>query len=1517
MPKCAPNRIPTHSLSCEYFPVAFAAYLLFPYFCPPVGYYYTMERLFYFLSFIFVSLSAKAQLNCTFAHYSQENGLSENSVMDMVQDHDGMIWFATWDGISRFDGYDFKVYKARKENDVSWTSNRVEDLDVDKYGDVWCVTYDGHAFRFDKRMETFVEVPSNGLGKDLSIISIIPLDNGTVWLLTDNNGGIRVTSDSKTGQSVAEIHLSNVSKGRATKIFTVFLDSKGREWLLTENGLLRIEGTGSQAAYFVNAHSNSIHSDQSFFSALQIGQRIYFASRQGRIWIYSLDDDTFVLKEIAQEDDIVGIREWYDNRMILVTRNSGILVTDTDLNVIRVYGSEQGFDFRRYPAQSAYVDSRQEVWIAVNKLGCVCRISPATGEFKVEQVTVEQDAADRSTPVFSICEDGKGNLWVHPVGGGLSWFDRMQDRLVPFYDEPGSDQWRFSNKLHAMMVDRQGNLWLGTHSKGLEKVSFFDNDFRLVKPLLCNYDTNANHVRSLCEDSQHRFWIGTRDGKLSVYTSSFDYIGYLTADGRISRTGTPFITPAYRIIEDSRHDIWIASKGGGVIRLAPHQDRYAVTQYVYDVNDIYSLSHNSVYDIFEDGIGRLWVVTFGGGINYMERQADGSYRFINARNNMKSYPMERCYKARSIQRDKDGVLWVATSNGLLSFSEKFTRPEAIGFKLHARESDRKESLSNNDIYDILLTRQGRLFFATFGGGLNEMSGIDENGNACFVPYTTKQGLSTDVLVSLAEDTEGNIWIGTESGLSRMDIATHHFDNFLKQELGDELNFEESTALAVSDGRLLFGSNRGVLSFSPEEVKTNSYVPDIVFSGLKVANEDVVPQSGSVLPESLNSLAHLVLPHTKNTISLSFAALDMNFPKNIKYAYMLEGFDDGWNYVGEQRIATYTNLPRGKYIFRIKSTNGAGVWVDNERQLAITVKSAFWETPYAYLLYSLLFIVILLGGAYTLFVIYRLKHEMSVEQQLTDMKLRFFTNISHELRTPLTLIEGPVDHILKRTDLDKEMRGQLQIVERNTHRMLRLVNQILDFRKIQNNKMKLCVEQVDIVPFTRKIMENFEEMAESNKIDFIFESEQPSLKLWVDTDKVEKIIFNILSNAFKYTQPGKTITVFIHENEKTVELGVRDQGIGIPEQMKKSLFVRFETLLDKNLFNKNSTGIGLSLVKELADLHHATVLVDSAVGKGSCFTVVFLKGKEHYDGHVEFLVSDNVEIESPAGEQLAADAQSVVVDQGCMLLVEDNFELRFFLRTVFNGQFRIVEAANGVEGLEKARKYLPEIIICDIMMPGMDGITLTRELRNDVSTSHIPIVLLTAKTDIDSKLQGMELGVDSYITKPFSAVYLKARVDNLLARRQRLREFYHEHLMDIGGVVPAEAEEEIKSMPSPDKQFIDHLTEFMEKNIDNGNLLVDDLVQEMAVSRSVFFKKLKSLTGLAPIEFIKEVRVKRSAQLIESGEFNMTQIAYMVGINDPRYFSRCFKQRFGMTPTEYKDRLKKGTLERKPLTKPVE
>ena len=1491
-----------------------------------------MKPLISILLFIYACLCVRAQSNCTFSHYSIEDGMSENTVMDITQDNDGLIWIATWNGLNRFDGVNFKVYKTRQSDSEEWGSNRIEQLETDLYGNVWCITYDDRAFSFEQRSELFREMPQPADGKPIiPLNSITTLPNGSVWLLSEANGAIRVVHDKKTGETTSAVYLSaEAGCSRSAQVNSVFLDSHGYEWVITSSGLLRIGSDGEESEYFVNSTPYP-EADCRLFTASELGGRIFFGGTNGMVWVFSYDTDKFQLYKIDSQGDIIALKMIDGTKLAAITNIGDIFVRDTKTGEKKVYKFNDKFDFNKHPVASIYVDSHNEIWLGVEKHGAVCHFNLATQVFKTEQMKVEIEPAERSAPYFSACEDIHGNLWIHPMGGGLAWFDRKQNKLLPFHNELDSPDWRFSEKLHSMMTDRQGNLWLGTHSKGLEKVTFYESDFSFFVPSVVeNKDgtvhaatTDANHVRTVFEDNKHRVWIGTRDGRVSVYDKDWQLIGYLTTDGRLSKNGELLIGVIYKIMQDSSGSLWIATKGHGLIRLKDNGDKFAVERITHDSNNPYSLNSNVVYDVVEDGKGRIWAVTFDKGINMIQPD-DISGKILNSNNDLKTYPLERCGKARRMIRDDKGILWVATSNGLLSFDENFDDPASIVFNLHVQTADDKNSVGGNNVYDILKTSKGELFFASFDGGLSKFEGLDSSGKAKFRSFSMVDGLPTDVLYSLAEDSQGYLWIGTEYGLSCMNTVSMKFDNFVHElrvnergvyGQGDVVDLEESTAMRCSDGRMLFGTNSGVLSFYPEQINPNDYVPDIVFTELRINGEPIAPSTHTALPTSLNSIDKLVLSHKENMVSISYAALDFTFPNSIRYAYKLEGFDQTWNYIGKQQSATYTNLPHGEYTFMVASTNGAGVWIPNVRTLKVKVKPSFNETPFAICLYAVLSLAVLALIAYIFFTIFKLKHEVSVEQRITDLKLSFFTDISHELRTPLTLIAAPIEHILNHAVINDDVRDQLNVVQRNTDRMLHLVNQILDFRKIQSSKMKLHVEQIEAVSFLRKIMGNFESVAKECGTDFVFESELSEATLWADKDKLEKIVFNLLSNAFKYTPKGKSIRLFLREEADSISIGVEDKGIGIPKNKQASIFGKFETLLDSRNFISNSTGIGLALVKELVELHHAEITLVSEEGKGSCFTVVFKKGKDHYNKDVDFIIDDYVSAED-VQEEVTIDKEQET-DLKTMLIVEDNAELRIFLRTVFAATYNIIEAADGEEGLDKARQIVPDIIITDVSMPRKDGIELTKDLRSDMTTSHIPIILLTAKTDTDTKLRGIELGAESYITKPFSASYLEARVNNLLARRESLQHFYYERLIgslpdspndeekDIEPVKTADTTETIstieieQSLSDQDQKFMEQLTRFMEQNIDNGELIVEDLAKELAVSRSVLFKKMKSLTGLAPIEFIREMRVTRAAKLIETGKYTMTQISSMVGINDARYFSRCFKQRYGMTPTEYK------------------
>ena len=1491
----------------------------------------------------------QAQQHSFFTHYSTEDGLSQNTVMSMLQDHKDNLWFATWDGINRFDGYNFKTYKARQGNYISLTNNRADRMYEDRYGFLWLLTYDNRVHRFDPKTETFEQVPAAGEeGSTYNIHAIQVLPDGTVWLLTEHDGAIRVvTLPQKNYTTKSDIYSTKSGLFPADHFYQVYQDKAGNHWLLTDNGLGMIRpGEQQPVNYFVETKGKQDGMNQAFYAVRECEDDICFASDRGRIWCYQKQGGEFRLLELPTKARITSIHTVSNGNTVVTTDSDGFFLCNLKTNKHTHYSPVTCKELSAQPILSAYVDRTSEVWFEQEEPGVVVHFNPATGVVRREQMRVEYSNADRSRPAFHIHEDVHGHIWVHPYGGGFSYFDRDRNCLVPFYDDLGSNNWLFSNKIHAAFSDKQGNLWLCTHSKGLEKVTFRNVPFSMLTPVPHEYESLSNEVRSVCEDKQGNLWVGLKDGMIRLYDSNRKFIGHLTGNGTISMTGTPMEGTAYFIMQDSKGIIWIATKGNGLVRaeqISPTSMSYKLTRYQHDSNDMYSLSDNNVYCVYEDHHGRIWAATFAGGINYISQGEHGETVFINHRNNLKGYPIDVCYKARFITSDNNGRLWVGTTTGAVAFDENFKKPEDIQFHHFSRVPNDTKSLSNNDVHWIIATQQKELYLATFGGGLNKLISISENGHGEFKSYSVLDGLSSDVLLSIREDHKQNLWISTENGICKFVPSGERFENYDERSISFRVRFSEAASTLTSGGDMLFGTSNGLFMFTPDSIRKSSYVPPVVFSKLMVANEDVIPGEKSILKVDLDDTQELVLSHDENIFSVQYAALDYTNPQNIQYAYILDGFEKQWTFADRQRSVTYTNLPKGDYIFRVRSTNSDGVWVDNERILNITILPSFWETPLAYVLYVCFVLLIIFVAVYILFTIYRLKHEVSVEQQISDIKLRFFTNISHELRTPLTLIAGPVEQVLKNDKLPADAREQLVVVERNTNRMLRLVNQILDFRKIQNKKMKMQVQQLNVVAFVRKIMDNFESVAEEHNIDFLFQTEKEALNLWVDADKFEKIVFNLLSNAFKYTPNGKMITVFIREDEGTVSVGVQDQGIGIAENKRKSLFVRFENLVDKNIFNQASSGIGLSLVKELVEMHKATISVDSRLGEGSCFRVDFLKGKEHYNSSVEFILEDSaaplsmeriVDIANSSlqTEAAIADAPDLEVSavkeeaeesssKELMLLVEDNQELRSFLRSIFASTYRVVEASDGMEGWSKALKYLPDIIISDVMMPEKDGIEMTRELRADMTTSHIPIILLTAKTTIESKLEGLEYGADDYITKPFSATYLQARVENLLMQRKKLQNFYRDSLTYVTvsetplaqgeALVGHEstepdsvaAEEPVMPEMSPnDRKFMDKLVDLMEQNMDNGELVVDDLVRELAVSRSVFFKKLKTLTGLAPIEFIKEIRIKRAAQLIETGEFNMTQISYMVGINDPRYFSKCFKAQVGMTPTEYREKV---------------
>jgi signal transduction histidine kinase/DNA-binding response OmpR family regulator len=660
-----------------------------------------------------------------------------------------------------------------------------------------------------------------------------------------------------------------------------------------------------------------------------------------------------------------------------------------------------------------------------------------------------------------------------------------------------------------------------------------------------------------------------------------------------------------------------------------------------------------------------------------------------------------------------------------------------------------------------------------------------------------------------------------------------------------------------------------------------------------------------LKVSLDDCSEIRLTHLQRTFSVEFSALDFQTPDNIQYAYKLDGFEENWNTLQKSRVATYTSIPKGKYTLLVKCTNSDGVWSDKLRSLDIVVLPSFWQTIWAYMLYIVLAALAIWGIFYLFYVYLQLKNDVVLEQQISDIKLRFFTDISHELRTPMTLISAPLEHLLKEEDVSDNVRHQLLTMQRNTDRMSRLLNQILDFRKVQNKKMRLHLRETDFAEAVRRTCLNFEEMAREKHIRFVIDDRCEGLLVWLDPNNFDTIVFNLLSNAFKFTPSDKSIRVELSVEDETAVLRVVDEGIGIEKSRQSLIFDRFYSGDEGTDATKRSTGIGLSLVKELVELHGATIEVDSTPGSGTTFMVHFKLGVAHFGKEVDFILNDDVRVDANASMSESDPSDSSVVnreDMHMVLIVEDNPDLRPFLRTVLGRKFRVAEAADGEAAWEMTQSLMPDFIITDLMMPKMSGNEFVRLVKNDDRTCHIPVVVLSAVTNMESKLECLNMGADDYITKPFSATFLEARVSNMLEQRRKLQTLYRDQIL-LPANVPDSREIEVP-MPqahSRDDEFMQRLMAVMEKNISNGAFSVEQLCSMAGYGRTVFFNKLKSLTGLSPNEYIREVRIKRAAQLLEVGEYTVSQITYMVGMNDSRYFSKCFKQRFGMTPTEYRDK----------------
>lgn len=1448
----------------------------------------TLSRKTLLLSFIlFVSLGIAAQPVCQIQHFSAYNGLAQKTVTNIIQDSKGFIWFSTWNGLNKFDGYTFRNYKAFPGDGSTLTSNRLSSITQTQTCDIWCHTYDYRVYLFDSRDEKFIDILrpyENRNQRTYAVRTVHALPKGISWILCEQEAFRVDEKECKAGEG---INLYSPEQGnlKGSYIINVYQDSEGDEWILTNKGISIIG-------------RKKIESDIPFKSIMENNGNIYLVSQDNRMVVYNPKTQQLRFNEMPfpTSDAIYSLQDLGSDSIGLCT-DAGLYVYYAATN--RYRHIDPSTPTKPSPkATSVFKDRYGELWIYADTPGVV-RYNPSTDE-KQHYITPQEDLpdAERINRDF-IFEDSQGTLWMNPHQGGFCYYDRESRQLKPFYTNYNDPNSKFSPNILNYFLDRQGNLWF-CNTWDVTKISFFPHACHL-QPIDSGFETRAVLI-----DRQKNFWTATKKGFIRIYRPDGSLKGYLTPEGSLSARPVSFAKNIYCFMEDADGIIWMGSKQDGLFRLERSGDNgFSIRQYIHRENDPYSLSHNSIYTICQDSRKRIWIGCYGGGLNLLQESPDGEIRFLHSRNQLKAYPKEHFSKIRYIT-ESDGVMLVGTTEGLLTFSCEFMQPEHIEFYLNIRIPEKVSSLSSNDVTYIYTDSRKDTYVLTFTGGLNKIASDNLLSDRIeFKPYTTLDGLPSDLVQSMIEDNKGHLWIISENALACFDPLTETFEYYDKKYLQQDLYFTEAAPVLNESHQLLLGTDIGVLKVYPEQLRKSTYVPPIVFTGLKI--------QGTSQDLDIDDLEELKLKPSERNVTFRFAALDYTDPASISYAYRLKGLEENWNEVDNSRSASYINLPPGEYELQIRSTNSDGVWTQQARTLPVIVLPTFWETYWAWVLYAALFILSTATIVYIILYIYRLRHRISLEQQLANIKLRFFTDISHELRTPLTLITSPVTEVLEHETLSANARKHLTLVHKNTERMLRLVNQILDFRKIENKKMKILLEKTDVIVLLKRVMDNFRIIAEEKSIDYRLHTGSVAISAWIDQDKFEKIVFNLLSNAFKYTPANKAITVSVYVEGEKLVVSVADEGIGIDPKKQQTLFQRFETLVKNNILQPSS-GIGLSLVKELIELHCGSIEVKSQPDAGSEFIVSLPMSQQAYETNenAEFILNDtpSAEAEVPAIEAeetsstRARSSEEEEKDPISVLIVEDNNELRSFLQTILSESYRVIEATNGEEGLERAREFVPDLIISDIMMPRMDGLDMVKSIKENRDICHIPIILLSAKSSLDDRISGLEQGIDDYITKPFSATYLKARIKSLLGQRTQLQEILWKQWSEKQKNGPAATADLSPSQPqiTPyDEQFMQQVMDVIEKEMDNSELTIEEYAQKLGLGRTAFYQKLKSIIGLTPVDFIREMRIKRAVQLIDSGEYNFSQVAYMTGFNDPKYFSKCFKKQVGMTPTEYKEK----------------
>ncbi|WP_214229441.1 two-component regulator propeller domain-containing protein [Pedobacter sp. B4-66] len=1312
-----------------------------------------------------------------------ENGLSNNAVTSIHQDHYGFMWFGTYDGLNRYNGYEFKVFRNRHNDSLSLINNRIVAIAEDKNNRIWVGTKSGVSI-FDP--------------------------------LTAKFSALYYYQTKKSERKVVDFIINDIE---ADQSGNVFIATAGK-------GLLLYNKTVGHAVTVKLDTDTDTH-----VQAIKI-------DGQQRVWVF--------------------------------IQHKGLYLYHKKTNSLRLVYNKV------HLAKCMEVDKKGNIWIGAD-IG-LYQFNSDTRELRIYD---EKSGDLSSNNVVGLNLDKAQNLWIATDGGGVNILDSKTGKMSHLL--AGKDKNSLtSGAVYAIYEDKDTRKWIGTLRGGINIIDQQKNKFKTVTngPLNRNSLVN-NFILSFCEVEDGNIFIGKDGGGLSYWNrKENEYINFKHDPLNNKSLPNDYVTS---IVKDYRNNIWMSTYGGGICK---YNGKTGLFERFVCYNDKRGYDDRNTWILYEDRNKVLWAGTCNGAM----------YQFNRATNRFELFD-DSLWNVISIAEDKAGNLWVGTFTELIKIDKNNKKHTVLNV--------------NYPVRTIHESRSGHLWVGTEGGGIRRY----ESDRKKFVQFFDSDGLANNSVLNILEDKDGMLWISTFNGLSSFDPKSEKFKNFYESDGLQSNQFNYNAATILKSGEFLFGGIKGFNIFTPKDIKPYNNMPQTLLTRLSINNVPLEQSQELAEQKSVYDIQNLTLSHEQAMLSIDFVALEYSAPDKISYAYYLEGWDNSWNYVGKLRTANYSRLNEGNYILRIKSTNAEGIWNVNERVIYITILPPWYRTWWAYLAY---------GGLAAAFIycylLYKtkqtkMKYELEIahmqtekEKELNEKKLSFFTNISHEFRTPLTLIINPIKELVFGGQKSVDPKD-LSIVYRNARRLLSLVDQLLLFRKTESEDGNLKLVHLNISNLCREVFLCFTHQAKSKNVRYEFECDNEDIMIYADREKMEIVLLNLISNALKFVEDGGSVIIGIKETEAALEISVKDDGLGIPEETGEKLFNKFYQVKRNDGPLKIGFGIGLYLVKNFIDSHKGEINYESKPGSGTTFRIELKKGRAHLSSN---LIFGDVEEHSPFLEELIEEMEPVAIenniseqnnglqtlfsDNRSMLIVDDNVQIREYLKKIFSKKYILYEADNGVRGLQLAYEYLPDIIISDVLMPGMSGIELCNKIKEDSVLSHIPVILLTASSSAEIKLKGIEGGADDYISKPFENEMLIARIEGLFKSRNNLQKYFYNEITLKSNNLKVSTEY---------KEFLDRCISIVEERMTDVDFNIKSLASELGMSHSNLYKRVKSISGKSVNCFIRFIRLRKAAEHFINTSCNVNEAAYSVGMNDIKHFREEFYKLFGINPSEYIKKYRKN------------